>query len=61
MSMLVSEKNPTLEAQTMPLVNDGVLREALFRIADLTSRFYELEFELSQIRRVLLEMLEKSS
>jgi len=59
--MSVSEKKVGEKAQTMPLIPFGVCREALLRLADLTSRFFELEFELDQIRRVLLEELEKNS
>ena len=59
--MSVSEKKVGEKAQTMPLISLGVCREALLRLADLASRLYELEFELDQIRRVLLEELEKNS
>jgi len=57
--MSVEAKRVGVKAQNMPLIPLGVCREALLRLVELSSRVYEIEFELDQIRRVLLEQSEK--
>lgn len=43
------------------VVSMRVFQDLLFHVADLTSRLYELEFELESVRVVLLQVIEKSS
>lgn len=40
-------------------IHEHAFKDLLFHVADLQARLYELEFELEEIRKVLLDFIER--